>query len=276
MAPTSVGSSSSDAEDAPEAVPLSHSKQAVKIRENALNQVYAAEKEKKRQKNKARDRRLKEQAENSKRRKTKRDDETVEAEDESPMQEETIEGVENRHSTPEELTNGEELTGIDIGSDDRNKAFAGGEDNAGSVADYESDNDSAGEDSDRNAQAEPTKISSDKNYLPDHLFVSAFSSKPDKAASKRQKEFATRKTKKRVRSNDSQKDVVIGSRTVRTITTASQGARTAPPAKIQKLVDSSLYLNGRGRNSRGWERRPVNIGIMKRDGPAAHFVRKVI
>ncbi|KAE9394331.1 hypothetical protein BT96DRAFT_827845 [Gymnopus androsaceus JB14] len=46
-----------------------------------------------------------------------------------------------------------------------------------------------------------------------------------------------------------------------------------PSAKVQKFLDRNLSVKGDKSRTRGWERRAANIGSMRRQGPAAHFVR---
>ncbi|EEB96026.1 hypothetical protein MPER_04909 [Moniliophthora perniciosa FA553] len=56
-------------------------------------------------------------------------------------------------------------------------------------------------------------------------------------------------------------------------TSAVRQCDISPSAKVRKFHDQGLSLKGNKSKTRGWERRPVNIGSMRRQGPAANFVR---
>ncbi|KAF8060723.1 hypothetical protein FPV67DRAFT_1564076 [Lyophyllum atratum] len=278
MAPSHADSASSDEEDAPESVSLAQSKQHVKKQEDVLKQIQAAEKEKKHLRNKERDRRLKEQAEGSKRkRKENAGDADLEARMERAMQEAEAEMGEDGDSDEEGDFSGEEeedFMGIDAGSGESSEE--------GDSGDEDEDEDSEDEDEDEEMitdDEQPLAAASkpNPNHLPDHLFASAFSTKSPKAASKRKAnvDAPIRKARKRVRSNAPPKDVIIGSRAIRTLAPGRSpaGASTLPSAKVRKFLDRSLALKGGNAKTRGWERRPVNLGVMRGDGPAAGFVR---
>ncbi|KAG6916981.1 hypothetical protein DXG01_004410 [Tephrocybe rancida] len=267
MPPSHEDSASSDEEDAPESVSLAQSKRNIKRSDDALHKAHAAEKEKKRLQNKERDRRLKEQAENSKRKRKEEveSDVDLQARMERAMQEAAEEMDEDGSSGEHGETDDEdeEFKGIDVDSDQ----YSGEDDN--SVADLDND------DEEMDSDEEPV-TKSNPNHLPDHLFTSAFASTTSKATSKRKvnQDPPTRKPRKRTRSQATQKDVLIGSRTIRTLTPGSfAGTSTLPSVKAKKFLDRSLGLKGPSAKKRGWERRPVNLGVMRRDGPAAHFVR---
>ncbi|EKM52943.1 uncharacterized protein PHACADRAFT_259107 [Phanerochaete carnosa HHB-10118-sp] len=150
----------------------------------------------------------------------------------------------------------------------------------GSERDDENDAESEDED-DEPIQSEPMKK---KDYLPEHLFASAFSqlsSEDEPKAKARSKKRAASPPTKRKRVKTSTKEIVVGSRVVRTLPSLANHPSTttpkgfAPPRALKKFVDRSLNVRGRAKDAklRGWERRPANIGVMKRNGPAAHFVR---
>ncbi|GLB36849.1 hypothetical protein LshimejAT787_0311360 [Lyophyllum shimeji] len=275
MAPSRAISASSEEEDAPESVPLSQSKHHAKQHDAMLKQIDAAEKDKKRMRNKERDRRLKEQAENSNRRRRENlGDAELEARMERAMQEAEAEMGED----------GDDVDALDDSGDEQDEEFAGIDAaSAEGSEDYsEKDEDSSEEeeeDEEMGTDEEDTAVKSktNPNHLPDHLFTSAFSSKSAKAASKRKAtdDVPTRKARKRVRSNAAPKDLVIGSRAIRSLASERRpaGTSTLPSAKVRKFLDRSLALKGGNAKTRGWERRPVNLGVMRRDGPAASFVR---
>ncbi|KAG6865212.1 hypothetical protein C0991_004413 [Blastosporella zonata] len=264
MAPSHEDSASSGDEDAPESVSLAQSRRNIKKGDDALQKAHAAEKSKKKLQNQGRDRRLKEQAENSKRRRNEElegeGDAELQARMERAMQEAAAEMDEDGDSGDADE---DEFKGIDINSDEYS-----GEGSEGS---------GAGEDSDEEMKSDDEPgAKSNPNHLPDHLFATAFASTTTKATSKRKanQDPPTRKTRKRTRSNATTKDVLIGSRTIRTLAPgAVAGASTLPSAKVKKFLDRSLGLKGPSAKKRGWERRPVNLGVMRRDGPAASFVR---
>ncbi|KAJ7579049.1 hypothetical protein C8J56DRAFT_1059282 [Mycena floridula] len=125
-------------------------------------------------------------------------------------------------------------------------------------------------DSDSDAVMDDDTDSDASDHLPDHLFESAFASSKTKK-SKSLPEIAKRKT----RSRNRPKDLIIGSRTIRTLSDIDRASLSAPSSKAKKFLERSLALRGGNSRSKGWERRAVNVGILKGTGPAAHFVRKV-
>ncbi|KAF5376913.1 hypothetical protein D9615_007313 [Tricholomella constricta] len=267
MALSYVDSASSDEEDAPESVSLAQSMKNVKKQDDVLKQIHTAEKEKKKLRNKERDRRLKEQAESSKKRRKKDEgDADLEARMERAMQE-----AEAESSEDSEFEDEEEFMGIDVGSRESSE-----EENFGEEEDDDEDDEM---DTDEENSEPPAKLKANPNHLPDHLFASAFSSssKSTKVASKRKAtEDTPARKRKRVRSNAPPKDLLIGSRAMRTLASglSPAGAATLPSAKVRKFLNRSLALKGGHVKKGRWERRPVNLGVMRRDGPAASFVRK--
>ncbi|EKM52955.1 uncharacterized protein PHACADRAFT_259121 [Phanerochaete carnosa HHB-10118-sp] len=151
----------------------------------------------------------------------------------------------------------------------------------GSERDDENDAESEDED-DEPIQSEPTKK---KGYLPEHLFASAFSqlSSEDepKAKARSKKRAASPPTKRRKRVKTTMKGIVVGSRVVRTLPSLADCPSTrtpkglAPPRALNKFIGRRLNARGHAKDAklRGWERRPANVGVVKRNGPAAHFVR---
>ncbi|KAH9846913.1 hypothetical protein C2E23DRAFT_743087 [Lenzites betulinus] len=125
-----------------------------------------------------------------------------------------------------------------------------------------------------------------RNYLPDHLFKSALSSahntkiKFDDEGSLPSRAHASPPRKRR-RASRSTKDIMLGSRTIRTLSKPSQAISPAaakglpPPRRVNKFMKRSLNMKGDARQSKtkGWSRQAANLGVMKRNGPAAHFVR---
>ncbi|KAJ3997191.1 hypothetical protein F5050DRAFT_1753912 [Lentinula boryana] len=119
------------------------------------------------------------------------------------------------------------------------------------------------------------------NHLPDHLFASAFASQPRNEKSSKTSTKPSKGSHKKARrqrsGNISPRDHIVGSRVVRTLPKPDAGPRASiamlPSAKVKKFLDRSLSMKGDKSRVRGWERRAANIGSMRRQGPAAHFVR---
>ncbi|KAG6827438.1 hypothetical protein H0H92_011793 [Tricholoma furcatifolium] len=274
MAPPHDDPSSSGEEDAPEGISFAQSKRNVKKGDSALQKAHAAEKQKNKLRNKERDRRLKEQAVNSKRKRKEglqESDADLQARMERAMQDAENE-VDSDGDSEGDVFDGieeDEFKGIDSGFDEDSGEGSGSESSQGSPHDDE--------DMDFE-QTETPRIN--PNYLPDSLFTSAFASTTTKSVSKRKATDdnipGTRgKSRKRTRSNHQPKDVLLGTRTIRTLASGATvaGASTLPSSKVKKFLDRSLGLKGPSAKKRGWERRPVNLGVMRRDGPATSFVR---
>ncbi|KAJ3893682.1 hypothetical protein GG344DRAFT_74825 [Lentinula edodes] len=137
-----------------------------------------------------------------------------------------------------------------------------------------------------NAKSSMPKLKT--NHLPDHLFASAFSSGSQKNQSKNNnlslsglsttKKLQEKKIRRRKRSGGIARDHIVGSRLFRTLpkpdTAPRASAAMVPSSKVNKFLDRSLSLKGdKKAKMRGWERRAANIGSLRRQGPAAHFVR---
>ncbi|KAK7047154.1 hypothetical protein VNI00_006820 [Paramarasmius palmivorus] len=279
--------SSSDEDDAPETVTLSQSKKNVKKHDDALRQLEAAEREKKRTKNRERDRRLKEQAVKSRKKKGDEseedgiEDDNAEARMLRAMQQAEDEGSED---SDEEMGEGD-LTGEEEeGSDDDANMNAVDEEDSEEDSenelqdeDMEDMSDDEGESSEGSetegieGQVAKTKA----KHLPDYIFTSASAAPTKKPA--RTKEVIPPKPPKRKRSGKGPKEVVIGSRSIQALSSKDPfpviSSTMVPSAKVRKFLDRGLSLKGAKSKSRGWERRPVNIGSMRRQGPAANFVR---
>ncbi|KAG6809953.1 hypothetical protein H0H93_015373, partial [Arthromyces matolae] len=228
---------SSSEDEAPEAVSLAQSKRNVQKSEDALQRARAAEKEKKKEKNRAKDRRLKEQAEGSKRRREEvGGDAELQARMERAMQDaanEMDDDHEDGGDSEFEEDDHEEFKGIDV--DSLSEEYSG----QGSDSNSDSEDEAEGQ----------SETPENPNHLPDHLFASAFASTTAKAASKRKAQedssIRKKKSRKRVRSNKTPKDVVIGSRTIRTLASGPVAvASTLPSAKVKKFIDRSLSLKG--------------------------------
>ncbi|TFK47393.1 hypothetical protein OE88DRAFT_1666150 [Heliocybe sulcata] len=148
--------------------------------------------------------------------------------------------------------------------------------------DFAMSHDNLDEDADTEDDAEEALPlgSSNPNYLPDDLFTTAFasSSQPEAPSSKRHLPTKARKPKRKPARNKA-KDTIIGPRAIRVLPKlthqASQTASyTVPSQNVTKFLTRSLNLKGQKPKKQAWQRLPANIGVMKRSGPAATFVRR--
>ncbi|KAI0954215.1 hypothetical protein AcV7_007508 [Taiwanofungus camphoratus] len=302
-------------DDAPEVFSFGSSRKAAQGEQDSLQQFRLAEKSKQKQKNRERDRVLKERAEQAKARaKTKgkakevenrrvtraaEDDESegkpqrnggrddLEARMERAMREAAeesdsdsgMEGPRSRQGSPAD----DSEMGDGDGTQEENSEGARDEDVMSEVNEDEDDAEEGLSDNGEEESSPPSRFSASHNYLPDHVFESAFSTMSGPSlSSRRSPPTATLKStsKKRKRMKRSSKDMIIGSRTIRTLSTTPHAtplasSRTMPPAPVNKFLKRSLNVKGDAAKSKikGWERRPANLGIMKRSGPAASFVR---
>lgn len=245
-------------------------------RETELKKAEILVKERKREENRERDRKLKERAERNRGKQKEKSgssrDLDLEARMQRAMQEAQDEMGEEESGDEEEFEGFGGLEGSD--DDESGEELSSQEEESGSDND-ESDMESNLNDSDRDEQ--PGRISN-PDHLPDELFEAAF--KASTTSSKRKVEDIDSKTqlpsRKRKRNNAPPKDLVIGSRAIRVLPEANKPSTPSarPSRKIRKFLDRTLALKGGNPKARGWERRPVNIGVMRRNGgPAANFVR---
>jgi hypothetical protein len=132
-------------------------------------------------------------------------------------------------------------------------------------------------------QANMPKPSRKADYLADDLFVAAFAlnSKPPprKSAEKIQQPTVKKRQRKFIAHP---KDLMIGGRTIRTLPRPSDPrsqatARSVPSARARRFVNQSLAMKGKQAlvkaKTKGWERRPVNVGVMKYQGAPHGFAR---
>ncbi|KXN81395.1 hypothetical protein AN958_04784 [Leucoagaricus sp. SymC.cos] len=290
----STSSSSESESDAPEAVSLSQSKKSIQ-KQNA--EVWKAEqlaREKTKLKNRVKDQKLKERAvrnrkdedgvglkKEGKRKKVEMEDEDEdEDEDEQEMNDaearmlramQDAEGEESEgEANSAEFQEGSSFGRIDM--DDNDDLMEGG---SGDSEEEVAEDDFDQEETPKESLSKPKKS---PNYLPDELFKAAFSQASKPALSPSKKPTASKmEQKKRKRTSSAPKDVIVGSKAIRTLASTARpvSSRAAvPSAKVNKFLDRSLALKGQKPISgKGWERRPANIGVLRRTGPAAHFVR---
>ncbi|TCD61191.1 hypothetical protein EIP91_008797 [Steccherinum ochraceum] len=272
-------------DEAPEAVSFNSSKKTTKNEQAAVQKHHATEKQKRKEKNRNRDKALKERAAVAQvvlRRKGKA---TAEGKSELEARMERAMRDAEGESDEEDEDTDELEEDVALGSDEEFEDTSEDAvmDDAGSI--NEEDGDEAEDDDDddeetpisQTTRRQPPK--STPNYLPDHLFASAFSqpqshtSSPKQLSKRKPKEQST---KKRKRSKKSSKDIVVGSRTIRTLPSVASEAPTAlrPTRGVDVFVKRSLNLTGNSKKAktRGWERRAVNVGVLRTGGPAAHFL----
>ncbi|GBE84120.1 hypothetical protein BKA93DRAFT_818245 [Sparassis latifolia] len=318
MAPHTTTSDSSDDDETPETFSFGLSKKAAKGAQDALQQFAATEKQKRKEKNRERDRVLKERAARAKvksggkgkgkvvvKEKAPRVDQEVSDEDgdeagrddlrarmDRAMREAEEEGSDALTENGEDMS-GEEGSAIsddeeeDSEKDDedeemeRTRVYADGDSKDEGENEAEDGDDEMGaEESDDDAPS-PRKNSAHHDYLPDHLFKSAFAAAAHSRSQPKVPTSSATKSQKRKRVKRSSKEIVLGSRTIRTLPSTSGAIlstahrRLVPPARVNEFVKRSLNLKGRAADMKikGWARRAANVGVMKRDGPAARFVR---
>ncbi|TFY76132.1 hypothetical protein EWM64_g7879, partial [Hericium alpestre] len=130
------------------------------------------------------------------------------------------------------------------------------------------------EDEDGFAEALPDPKS---KYLPDHLFTAALSKKKPTISP-----APSAAPKRRKRVQKTAKDIVIGSRIIRALPhidgldTLSAPGTATPPARTNRFLSRALTKKGTSKKGAGWERRPANVGVLRRiaGAPAAGFVRQ--
>ncbi|KAJ3860967.1 hypothetical protein EV359DRAFT_84800 [Lentinula novae-zelandiae] len=211
----------------------------------------------------------------------------AEEEEEEEESENEVDNVEEGESVDEDVDEDEEDKEMEV--DENDDDGHEDEDEEGSDAEMFSVDSSPPRSKSKstlNAKSSMPKLKT--NHLPDHLFASAFSSGSQKNQSKNNnlslsglsttKKLQEKKTRRRKRSGGIARDHIVGSRLFRTLpkpdTAPRASADMIPSSKVNKFLDRSLSLKGdKKARMRGWERRAANIGSLRRQGPAAHFVR---
>ncbi|KAG1745391.1 uncharacterized protein EDB91DRAFT_1220332 [Suillus paluster] len=305
-------------DDAPEAVSHSISKRNAKQVEKTLRDFKAEENARKKAHNRERDRKLKERAVVTRLGKLPGDavrkgkgkasrESIVESDGSSAEDDETIEdtalemrmrramedaagemdGGDDDESGDDDLEDvmDEEMDG-GSGDSDMDEEMAEFDAEGGLEEDGEMTDGSEDESADEDQPTPSTKSSTKAQYLDDELFASAFASQSahataDTTATRSlQKAQPSRKRQRRPLARA--KDLLVGTRTIRTLSNPlgskiHSTAHTIPPQKIRRFINQSLAIKGRlgsaKAKARGWERRPVNVGIMKCIGAPSGFVR---
>lgn len=225
-------SSSGSDDEAPEALTFNSTKKRARQAEDDLRAFQSEEKRKKKEKNRVRDKNLKERAALSvtkskgKGKQTQKDEDEVESDD--------VEGDDGRPKDDLEarmeraMREAQEESGSDLEGEEAEEAVNLDE-GSGSGEEHSSEDESEDEHEEvvqrpnskttRGSKVEkttPKRIPKTPNYLPDHLFASAFadsSSSPPKSTSKRKQaneDELPPKPKKR-RTKKPSRDVVVGS-----------------------------------------------------------------
>ena len=268
--------------DVPESLSLTQTKKSAQSQNKAWKQAHADEIRRKKEKNRTRDRELKERAELRKRAKAEDDvvsrmeramgdagDEDSEEEDEDDL-EITTEGAHKDEEGSEEYS--EEG---DVDEDD---------DMDSEVQTKHQEDDSM---SDKSSEEEDfTSSNQNQNHLPEHLFASMSTPTPKQSmvSAPRKTQVHRKDTKKRSPHRTKPKDFVLGcvflllhiksrsspsvsrSRTIRSLSSGTSRpapqhpvSNVAPPSRAGKFVNRSLGLNLKntnGKNKKQWQRRP--------------------
>ncbi|KAF9449631.1 hypothetical protein P691DRAFT_799125 [Macrolepiota fuliginosa MF-IS2] len=288
--PTDSGSDS----DAPEAVSLSQSKKSIQQQNAGIRQAQVLAQQKTKLKNREKDQKLKERAAKNKNDDQvllkKRGEKKVVVEDPEGG-DEVIGGVEARtlramkdaqveddDEDDEDFDEFREGSSFDGAFMDEDEDASGGsdDDEEGSNSDeamesqISEDEAEADSDSDVEPESQPKK----SNYLPDEIFKAAFSQTAKPKAAK--KDILSKKQQKKRKRTSTPKDVIVGSKAIRTLASTARPISSnaaVPSSKIKKFLDRTLALKGQTMRGKSWERRPANIGVLRRNGPPAHFVR---
>ncbi|CCM05310.1 uncharacterized protein FIBRA_07524 [Fibroporia radiculosa] len=306
MAPQA--STSSD-DEAPEAFTFGSSKKAAQDDQITILKFEAAEKSKKKQKNRERDRVLKERAELAKANLARKRKSKSKGKEKAVVAAEASEGgnaggrnnLESRmeramREAEDESDLDDKTHGMGAGSrieGDDSDGIGGGSEGGEEDIEMSGDDREEGsglldkgsyEDEEADDSFSQHFTVSNNRYLPDHLFSSALSKPIPKPSSKRKLDLADTPEPpalRRKRAKHPSKDINIGSRTIRTMSSPSLAVPSVtpramvPPPKVNRFFKKSLNVNGNANSAKakGWERRSANVGVMKRNGPAASFVR---
>ncbi|CAL1710491.1 unnamed protein product [Somion occarium] len=282
-------SSVSSDDEAPEAISFNSEKKAAKGRDAALQQFQSEERLKTKEKNRRKDQALKERA-LSKRKPDVKGKAGPSRDDLEARMERAMRDAAEQSGSDLEDEEPEEFEGFNADDSEADEFSEASDD---SVSDESSEDElpvhvrEDGEEEESPSEEEdvpPRKPSQKLDYLPDHLFTAAFS-QPETSSGAKRKAAASQKdtpTKKRRRLKKTNKDIVIGSRTIRTVPKSSDSLVSTPVSKelrtsagVNKFVKKSLNVQGKSQiaKTKGWDRRPVHLGVMRRNGPAAQFVR---
>jgi len=269
MAPhhSSSDSESSDDEGAPETISLVQSKKDIQKLDAQLKKAEMAERQSKRRQNRELDRKLKERADMN------RDGKKKAGELEARMQRAMQEAQEEMDEEGESGSGGGDSDSDSENSDQVDEDVSSLDDDQGSIHSEEAEEEEA-----EILPQKSKKKTYNPDHLPDELFTAAFASQA--SASKRkapedEEDKPVKQTPKKQKRSHTQKDLMVGSRAIRMLPTPGQPITpyVAPSGKIKKFLNRTLALGGKKQQSKTWERRPANIGVLRRDGPPSNFVR---
>ncbi|KAF7791166.1 hypothetical protein EIP86_002177 [Pleurotus ostreatoroseus] len=291
-------SPASSDDEAPEALSFSSSRQAAKAQDEALQQFHATEKQKLKDRRRERDRVLKDRKAQAKGKgkasedggksmskgKGKRKD--VEAEesaneedlgaesagetsDHAELEARMARAMKDAEAEDDEGDDGDEdEDAIEDESEHESESERSSADQNEDMTSSEDDSDLENDDEESlERPSKKPKVTRNLDYLPDHLFSSALSEAASlsttSAKVKSKPAIATAKPRKRKRVARSSKDLVVGTRTIRTLSTQSQSVAPpakktlAPPPAVTKFVGRTLNLRNKDSTARtkGWERR---------------------
>lgn len=214
-------SSSDDEEEAPEAVSLVQSKRTANVQETTLKEIQAAEKERRKEHNRERDRKLKERADAT--RKLRKavdlgDGGELRARMERAMQdaEEEMDGEdedEDMSGSGDTTSDGDSESGEDDDDDDAEQDIELGETVEGDVMRSEDEDDDQINSSDSDESTLKENLTKNPQHLPDHIFASAFTPDAQHSSSRQPKDLTTSSRKARKRKNTRQngaKDLILG------------------------------------------------------------------
>ncbi|KAI9438498.1 hypothetical protein H4582DRAFT_173108 [Lactarius indigo] len=284
----------------PESLSLSASASTAKGHDHALRILYAAQKRRIRETNKRRDEILKAQAgrrrrsmiapgENGERNLEHHEVEVDDIEGGSDMDARLLRRMTRAMGEAEEET--EQVSGSESGEEWGGIKSADSESFQSHPADEDmpiSNGDTGALDSEGDSVSAVQSTTS--KYLPDHLFAAALEKSRTRTRNNlnvrpsRTTPKARPTTKKRRPPHSRAKDVVVGTRTLRTLSSPvstplpAPGATVAPP-RVKKFLANALALQGsKKRNSKlslRWERRPSHLGVLKRTNgaPTTAFAR---
>ncbi|KAH9003288.1 hypothetical protein EDB86DRAFT_2826470 [Lactarius hatsudake] len=287
---TQNGNSDSDSGQ-PESLSLSASASTAKGHDRALRILYAAQKRRIRETNKRRDEILKAQAgrrrrsmiapgENGERDLEHHEVEVDDIEGGSDMDARLLRRMTRAMGEAEEET--EQASGSESGEEWRGIKSADPENFQSHPADEDmpiSSGDTGALDTEGDSDDPGAEQSTARKYLPDHLFAAALekSGPRNNVRPSRTTPEARSTTKRRRPPHSRAKDVVVGTRTLRTLSSPASTPLPAPgttvaPPRIKKFLANALALQGSGkRNSKlslRWERRPSHLGVLKRTNGA--------
>ncbi|TFY70869.1 hypothetical protein EVG20_g2131 [Dentipellis fragilis] len=266
----------------PEAIGLSQSARAARGAARELEAFRAEQRQRIKEKNRARDARLKEHAA-EKSLKGKGKDMGAEGAEDEEGEDGERERLEARMARAMGEAEGE--SGGDSDEAEGLEDVEMEEDEEGTGESEEDDEDAemgeefSGSEDDEDLEDERDVLDPKSKYLPDHLFTAALSNSrtsTKRTTNARTADADSRPIKKRKRATKKSKDILIGSRVIRALPSAGKVVEGtgAPSRRAARFTSKALALKGPQKTAKGWERRPTNLGVLKRSSGApamGHF-----